>query len=802
MANNRRPTGMTNRARPAELLAACKSSLVKQLLADITPAFESTKEALFVAAEKAPSTELQNRMLEAQRVLLNKKVAFTEAYSDELGGGFAELIEGKAQTAKQDPADGEEDDEDGGLSLVGKEDLEEILAISDMVSKAEVRFTQPIYALNQRLTVLNRGRPVKNDSNPCGPLMIGKAIRHAAKCLDLEAEVKVVLYNRLDQLLQKNMDRCYQEINDHLAAAGILPNIKLAAPKRAANTPPLPAAQTQEQMEAEAIAEAEQLAQATGMLQSALADAGRPVPGATQPDAVDFFGRALRSRSTESAASGVPAAPEIVASIREMMASQAADSNVQPQPGSVVIAPEHLVGAALSKLQSGCSNNEASSRLSADEIKRFLAKSLGADPASGKPISLTRNDAQTIDIIDLLYDHIHQEQLLQEPVQNLLHKMQVPMIRVAMQDEKFFEDTEHPARQFFNTVADAGELWLEDDPENSKTFQNIETTLDRVLKDYQGDSDVFKGLLGELNRHISLLSRKATLAERRHVDAARGQEKLELAREQARRLIERLVKKYRPPKFVESVLSQPWADYLALIVLRHGDDSEQWKGALNVAKTLIFSVRDDLDDNIKTSLRKRVPLLCDELTKGLSQVGYFEQDILVVLDNLHACYKWSLAPEPIEEIEKIREAPAELETALPATQTVEKKSKSESEPEKSKTKRPKRADLNEKERAMVAKIRLLAFGTWFEIKFSSDSEFVKRKLSWYSPVTSRCLFVNNRGSIAEEIYLEELAQSMAAGQARVFQPNKKPLIDRAFSAIFGRLKKMTTQVAGSAAKQS
>ena len=103
---------------------------------------------------------------------------------------------------------------------------------------------------------------------------------------------------------------------------------------------------------------------------------------------------------------------------------------------------------------------------------------------------------------------------------------------------------------------------------------------------------------------------------------------------------------------------------------------------------------------------------------------------------------------------------------------------------------------------MVAKLRLMAFGTWFELKLKGETEFVKRKLSWFSPLTGRCLFVNNQGSIAEEIYIEELAQSMVSGRARVFEARKKSLIDRAFSAIFGRLKKMTAKVAGASKAQT
>ncbi|MEM9533101.1 MAG: DUF1631 family protein, partial [Pseudomonadota bacterium] len=70
-----------------------------------------------------------------------------------------------------------------------------------------------------------------------------------------------------------------------------------------------------------------------------------------------------------------------------------------------------------------------------------------------------------------------------------------------------------------------------------------------------------------------------------------------------------------------------------------------------------------------------------------------------------------------------------------------------------------------------------------------DSDtWVKRKLSWYSPVTGRCLFVNNRGGMAEELNLHDVAIAMTEDRARVFEASARPLMDRAFESIFGRLK--------------
>ncbi len=575
-----------------------------------------------------------------------------------------------------------------------------------------------------------------------------------------------------------------------------------------------------------------------------------------------------------------------------------------PGSGPVSYAPPPALQSALSQLQDQLTQQAAAVQqprlYSAGEIKQMLSEALGTDHSTGEPMALADHHAQTIDIMGMLYDHIKEEDLLHEPVQQLLHRLQVPMIRVALQEDEFFEDSDHPARKLFNTIADAGELWLEDQPEESPTFQKMQVAVDKILDEYNDDLNVFKDLLSDLDKHIHTLSRKAKLAEKRQVEKLRGQERLELARNKARTEMERLIEQYSPPRFVESVLEHPWTDFLALTSLRYGEEGDQWKEALSVAKTLIYSVRKELSEDLKSKLRTKIQWLKDKLSQGLSQVGYFEQDIKIVVGNLETCHRWSLAPQrrPAEAEEVVKAAPPEsaqpekpAEEASPAeepateatpepsaaeseapdvaedtpepeaaaaeapepeaaaepeataeaeesaepeeteaaaaneepaddeedipesavaaivageaaneepppelNQPVPKSQAKEDEEDQQKTAARKALpDLNTEQKAQLAKIRLVAFGTWFEME-NSDGDWVKRKLSWYSPVTGRCLFVNNRGAMVDEMNLHELAIAMTDGKAREFEVSQKPIIDRAFDAIFSKLKGLVSKV--------
>ena len=91
---------------------------------------------------------------------------------------------------------------------------------------------------------------------------------------------------------------------------------------------------------------------------------------------------------------------------------------------------------------------------------------------------------------------------------------------------------------------------------------------------------------------------------------------------------------------------------------------------------------------------------------------------------------------------------------------------------------------------MLDRLKTLPFGSWFEFKTNQQGDTVRRKLAWFSTVTGRCLFVNQRGVRTDEKTLEQLARDVAHGQASIVEEEKETLVDRAWKAIVSSLKTM------------
>src|SRR3546814_18218785 len=103
----------------------------------------------------------------------------------------------------------------------------------------------------------------------------------------------------------------------------------------------------------------------------------------------------------------------------------------------------------------------------------------------------------------------------------------------------------------------------------------MQMLVDRVVGEFDGDVNIFDNLLQDLGGHMQTIARKAEVSERRHVDAARGKEKLVLARLRASEEISNRLKGKKVPRFVKTLLNEAWAAVLALSPLRQRSEGRR-----------------------------------------------------------------------------------------------------------------------------------------------------------------------------------------------------------------------------------
>ncbi|WP_443192465.1 DUF1631 domain-containing protein [Pseudomonas indica] len=723
----------------SELVQGCRKLAMNHLAEHLDLVFSHAEDTLFDCAEKAENNQVQTLFFDSMRDIRQQWPHIERLYHQSIARRFDEFIEGRTDSEIPVDLDAEQ------LALVQNDEYEESLQVSNMVSRVKARCAQSLFALDQRLAVLNEGRKLGEDSNPFGPLAIASSLREAMAPCAMHVKIKTILYVLFDRLLMQSLDGLYEALNARLIEAGILPNLKYTAQRS-----PAPVDKPTKAPDAPSPA-------TTSNASAPPQDLSAPPP--SNPGALFGGLTALlddyRLHKTEAPLLG--GTPSI-------------DSFAPPSAKRTYSASELL--DALNRLQ-GQSAEELAQRLrepqKVDRLKAELHQQLESRSDASGQGRMASEQADVIDLVGMLFDFILDDDELGDSYKIALSHLHTPYLKLALQDRSLFTEHSHPARRLLNSLAQAAVIYG-GDGEDGELLNKVHWVVERVIQHFEGDLGLFESLLDEFTLFVATLRHRVELRERRAIEAAKGRDKLLDARRQATDVIARSLADQMPPAAIRSFLEQSWTDVLVFIQLRHGEQSSEWRRASEVAEHLI---RNGSHENQET-----VQGIREELRKGLQLLGHHEADISRLLKGL-----------------SIDQQPSKTEQHSPVTPAAPIQASSKAAPDVG-TGVAAAVDAGTEGIALTGSSRQLAdelqrveFGTWFE--FGGEQKRIL-KLSWFSSTTQNYMFVDHSGQRAAVKSLAQLAGDMESGLVRILPTEPpKPLMDRALNVIYRLLQRLT-----------
>ncbi len=776
--------------RPRAVLEQMLSTASAILVPGIGASLADAEQQLFKQAEQARANDQREHCFAALREIRRGRADVAPRFMLRLEAALASIDQSLASPdfsrASRAPDTAME------LNLVDEAEFEESLALREIASRSEIRNSGLLFALGRRMAVLAGSKAFEADELPLGPHRLCECLREAVGCLDLPIEFRIVLYRAFDRACSPELTRLFGSLNQVCIEQRVLPHLALSVargPRNATAASPTPDESGPTPHTARDPARGATPPPDVPRRPAAAAAAAAAMP---MPDLSGIPGAAglVNPMTGWPGAAAATAGPvdsaqdardvEMFETMRDLMAGRRQVLGLGPKSAPDQAHPVHTadVQAVLGALQAKTpSTIRAGGRVVPRSIAHLKQELLGQlrqlTPADKTP-QLDDVDNDTIDLVGMLFEHLTRDARPTGPVQDLMARLQVPLLRVALQDKSFFTRRSHPARQLLNSIAEAGLFWLEDEGADRPLGDKMRRVVDRVSTDYDGDLAVFEELLTDLGKHLGTLARKSEVAERRHVDAAKGRERLDLARGAATRAISERIAHRSPPPLLRTLLEQAWTDVLALTILRQGEHSAAYAKRLETAERLL----DAFDGDSPAIIEDGGGALRSDIESGLSQVGYHGEDIGAVVGRV---FGGQATATTEAEAAKVTELAARLKTRSRLGADSEAPPE---EPVKAVETRP----LSAEEQRVLDRLRSVPFGTWFEFTVNQQGEKARRRLSWFSTLTGRCLFVNQRGVRAEDSTLEQLAREIARGQASVVEAHKDSLIDRAWSAIRNTLK--------------
>ena len=754
-----------------DLVQSCRKLVMNRLAEHLTGVFAQVDDTLFECAEKAENNQVQTLFFDNMREIRRQRPQIERSYHQQIAQNFSDFLEGKL---KPPPSTSKLDAEH--MALVQNEDYEESLQVTNMVSRVKARCAQSLFALEQRLALLNNGQKLGEDINPFGPQMIAQAFRDALTPCPFPLRIKVILYTLFDTHVMQSLDSIYTALNQRLIDAGVLPNLKYTAQR---NNPLL-------RPKASTAAPAEQAPEGSATTShSPTGTPSTPAPGQSyKPVTTDLSGPPpsdpLELLGSLATLLGEHRQRDIDA---PLLGGTRSIASFTPREATSTYSASALLDA-LNRMQQQ-SANDLSQRLSRPQqvegLKADLQQQLEAHSELPGQQKVSDQEADVIDLVGMLFDFILDDDNLPDTCKTTLSHLHTPYLKVALQDKALFTQHHHPARRLLNAMAQAGVLYGGEGDERG-LLAKMQWVVERVIHDFFGDLQLFNNLLEEFNEFVATLRHKVELRERRAVEAAKGRDKLLGARQHAVEVIGNSLNNRQPPTIIRNFLELTWADVLVFVLLRNGEQSPEWQRACEAAEQLAWSGT-LLDDAGRERLQKlRVPLL-EDLRKGLELLGgYHEDGIRRLLQDLVACQHAVQAKQP--------QVAAQLKPILPESPLGAMLG----EDAALATLAPRESTLSTRALALAKELGHIEFGTWFE--FVNGEQVRTLKLSWFSPTTRNYMFVDQSGQRVAIKPLTQLATEMEQGLARIVTPERgAPLVDRALTAIYRVLQRFTGRTA-------
>lgn len=754
-----RSQGSNGIDRVGDLVKLVRTVSLARITSLVGTLFDNVDDALFDLAERAGSNAAQTEYFDGMREVRKKRQLVERLFNEQTAKAFTDFAAGKLKPIRPEVA--AQPEGNGGLSLVDDLELEDSLAVSSMVAKAEGRLQRALFQVNQRLSVIAGGAKVEDASNPIGPAVLANAFRIAIREFDVNIQVKLIIYKLFDRYVMAGLEPIYDEVNAELIRAGVLPQIRHVAARGTRVAPPAPHGRTS----------------GTAGAPGSLPDEPE-VSGELQAELYQTLRSLLASRHGSDAAH-----------------EHAADgAGAGGGPG---LSPTELLSAlTILQTQSAAMQARAESVSDAAEtvqqIKQELLEQVGklSDDARARRVSTA--DEDTIDLVGMLFEYILEDRNLPAQMQALLGRLQIPYLKVAIMDKHLFAQKTHPARKLLDLLADAGKSWTEDADRDHRLYDRIHASVDTVLRDFDEDVDVFEREHASFSKFIEDHRRRAELTEQRAAEAARGRERLQEARRIAAREILARIENRNLPPVVHTVLARPWANYLVLTLLRQGENSDEWRSALRFADEFVWSAQPKMSSNDINRLRTLLPQLEKALRHGLATVAYHDSDVKKLMGELSTFYRRVLDGEKVET----RSAKDVISEGAPETAsgagagTDAPTTASQSPVEEvllhdvplEEPAAPPAIDQDDEYLNLVKEMKV---GSWIEF-IGEDDQRERAKLSWISPISSKYLFVNRRGLKVCDKTVAALAAELREGHAILLE--EVPLFDRALDAIVARLR--------------
>jgi len=719
----------SKQAKLPPVLSTIRQQAKSQLKELINNLFNNTDDALFELADRSQSDQQQEMYFDSMRIVRLHRKAVTTSFINHFSQSFEEILRKPAEPLVSD----ELEEEPTNYTLLDQDELEMSVAVAGIVSKVTSHYSLAIMQLTKRLDSLIQYQTLSERTNPLGPNALSTLFADCLENLDVPIKVRIILMKLFERFVMERMGTVYDQANQSLINADVLPDLRKTHKTQSRQAPPSPAAV--EQM---------------------------PLPTNQQGSAVN------------NNTSGFT-----FSTVQSLLAGSRGGEGYQGQGGGNGEFTGHTTSPSMNfnelvqtlsqiQLQANAVAINTSEVPQLSDIRHLVLNNAPGHESS----SLAQADDDAVNFVGMLFDYILNDKNLAIPMKALIGRLQIPIVKLAIIDKSFFEKSAHPARTLLNELSSAGIGWSgAKELKRDALYNKIESVISRVLNEFNQNPEVFVSLLKELRAFVSKDNRRSVLVEQRVKESETGKAKTNGAKATVQALINQKACGLRLPSSAGRFISETWSRVLTLRCVKSGEHADGWMAGVATLDNLLW-VLQPLSELVAVERRdSMVDSLLAEIDAGMTELGcqteeiieftkWLEEHLVTLSKNDRAYLEEDERPEldlPLNVVEEIILTTMKPEDTKPI------------EPE------------------FLAQIKALTEGTWVEIS-QENSQPLRCKLTTVTVPGHNYIFVNRRGMKVFEKTRMGIATLLKDNQLKIIDESQ--VFDRALQSVIGNLRQM------------
>lgn len=708
----------------ARLIEQMHNSINEHLIEHFSNMLVKAPDILNRKAESCKNHDEQSRYFALLNHLQNQR--------DNINRSFFIALNEKLRPASQQTQDEPEE-----LSLVSEDEMEEMVAITTMHARAMNQFGDDVNHLETRLEYLEISTSTDIEKESLSPVRFAEVFQTTLKSQTLELKDRLELFVLFDMEVISKLGALYSTLNALLIKAGVMPKIVLKSTRQE-----------------EADDEPEVSIRAAKYYDPQANPSTNFIP--RSPQDISFIANRIMSGDFTPSENAL----NLPDSFRKPIGKRDASGKNFYERKDVM--------KALTRLQNNIlKQGKDQSQISIDQIKRALFADMGKQNGGVITKQVNVLDERSIDFVGMMFDAITHDESISKLIKNLLLRLQIPVIKVAMSDTELFQQDNHPTREVLDLVTEAGKGINE---ETDRIYGALEHVVDEILEEYDIDLNSFNKAADELR---NLIEAEKQITQENEI---REQQKIMVAH--AREIVVNEVRHISSnkaiPRNVMPLITKSLPSLMMNRYIRHGTESWQWLESVMLMKLLIKCLQpiksskqwetvwnnhlglvEAVHDELYTSKQDRKTI--DE------QVDELKTTFLEILD----AYGYKLVEETrvstttMFEDEGVAIEKSQPENDVPAENDPAENEDAEKLPV---------THLEEIARLAQDKLSQLPTmvhpGVWFEIYNGEDKAVRRLKLSVILTEVAKLVFVDRKGLKVIEKDAADFAAELSGNKSR------------------------------------